>query len=83
MTLDVFTLDLEDLIRIHIRRRGGGDEEFKKIIELVDEYSTKANMPWDGIALIVVDCLSSGMQREGIETQLRVYDSKRTGAITA
>lgn len=79
-----FSIDLDQLLLEKIKRHlpeEDSKEVFKLFDKLVIEYSKKSGMPEDGIISILIDSLDTGLSKEQIETQFRVYDEKRQGLL--
>jgi hypothetical protein len=68
-----FEIDQTALIRQRVLQFGGKESDVQTLLNLADEYSRLTLQPVDAVLWIVIDCLSSGMSSQDIQTQLSVH----------
>jgi len=71
-------IDIDELLMCKIKENGGTQQDFDDLDKLIIQYSAQSGQPEESIALIIIDSLGCGMTKRDIETQFKIYDSKRS-----
>lgn len=74
-----FVLDIDAAIRKKIKEAGGVESDWENIDGLITQCAEFMGADEGSVALIVLDCLDSKMDYDGIVAQLKVYQSKTLG----